>query len=55
MAMAYSKRHQIRGMCKVFESGKMTPNKERGGEIEFTYVDRANKDVLTQARRLKQV
>lgn len=50
MAMAYGKRHQIRNMCKVFETGKMTPNKRRGGDVEFTYVDRANKEVLMQAK-----
>lgn len=50
MAMAYSKRHQIRKMCKVFETGKMTPNKNRGGDVEFTYVDKANKEVLMQVK-----
>lgn len=50
MAMAFSKRHQIREMCKVFETGKMTPNKNRGGNVEFTYVDKANKEVLMQVK-----
>lgn len=26
----------------------MTPNANRGGEIEFVYVDKANRDVLMQ-------
>lgn len=50
--MAYAKRHQIYSMCQVFKTGKMLPNKKRGGDVEFVYVDKANKEIFWQVLKV---
>lgn len=51
MTMFFRKRKQIMDMCKAFASGRMVPNFERGGDIEFLYVKAANKNMLTQVHK----
>lgn len=44
----FNKRNEIYKMHKAFKCGMMQPNIKRGGAVEVAYVNRANKEILSQ-------